>query len=112
MKQGEVWLVDFAPKIGHEIDKKRPAVIVNHDSMGILQLKVVVPVTDASRNIQDWHIRLASTTENGLTKDSVADCFQVKSISKDRFIGLLGKLSKKELTQVKLGLMTVLDLLG
>tara|TARA_R110000850_G_scaffold35022_9_gene93798 strand:+ start:3685 stop:3798 length:114 start_codon:yes stop_codon:yes gene_type:complete len=34
MRKGEVWLVDFAPKIGQEIDKKRPAVIVNHDSMG------------------------------------------------------------------------------
>ncbi len=112
MRQGEIWLVDFAPKIGQDIDKKRPAVIVNHDSMGILQLKVVVPVTEASRNIQDWHIRLASTTQNGLTKDSVADCFQVKSISRERFVRQLGKLSQNELNQVKLGLMTVLDLLG
>ena len=29
MKLAEVWLVDFAPKIGQEIDKVRPAVIVN-----------------------------------------------------------------------------------
>ena len=48
MKHAEIWLVDFAPKVGQEIDKVRPAVIVNHDSMGALQLKVVVPVTDAS----------------------------------------------------------------
>jgi mRNA interferase MazF len=42
MKHCEIWLVDFAPKIGQELDKKRPAIIVNHDSMGVLQLKVVV----------------------------------------------------------------------
>jgi mRNA-degrading endonuclease toxin of MazEF toxin-antitoxin module len=52
MKHGEVWLVDFAPKVGQEIDKVRPAVIVNHDSMGALQLKIVVPITDAIRQFE------------------------------------------------------------
>lgn len=111
MRQGEVWLVDFAPKIGQEIDKKRPAVIVNHDSMEILQLKVVVPLTDASKIIRDWHIRLSPTIQNGLTKESAADCFQVNSISKERFVKRLGILSQNDLNQVKLGLMTILDLL-
>jgi mRNA interferase MazF len=49
---------------------------------------------------------------NGSTKESIADCFQVKSISKERFVRRLGTLSPKELNQVKLGLMTVLDLLA
>jgi mRNA interferase MazF len=111
VRQGEVWLVDFAPKIGQEIDKIRPAIIVNHDSMGALQLKVVVPITDAGRVIKDWHIKLSPNSNNGLSKDSAADCFQVKSISKERFIMQLGILSAVELDQVKLGLMKVLDLL-
>ena len=49
MKQGEIWPVDFAAKIGQEIDKKRPAIIVNHDSIGVLQLKVVIPITDVGK---------------------------------------------------------------
>ena len=56
MKQTEVWLVDFSPKIGQEIDKRRPAIIVNHNSMGVLHLKVVVPVTDPLRSIKEWHV--------------------------------------------------------
>lgn len=111
MKHGEVWLVDFAPKVGQEIDKVRPAVIVNHDSMGALQLKVVVPITDAVRSIRDWHILLNPSKGNGILKESVADCFQVKSISKERFIKYLGSLSTKEMQEVKLGLIKVLDLL-
>ena len=55
MIHAEVWLVDFAPK-GQEIYKIRPAIIVNHDSMGALSLKVVVPITDAARSIRDWHL--------------------------------------------------------
>lgn len=111
MKHSEVWLVDFAPKIGHEIDKQRPAVIVNHDSVGALQLKVVVPVTDAVRSIRDWHVALNPTSENGIAKQSVADCFQIKSISKERFMRRLGILSPREMEDIKVTLMKVLDLL-
>ncbi|MDP2040351.1 MAG: type II toxin-antitoxin system PemK/MazF family toxin [Algoriphagus sp.] len=110
MKHGEIWLVDFAPKIGQEIDKKRPAIIVNHDSMGVLQLKVVVPVTDVGNTIKDWHIKLSPNSNNGLRKECAADCFQVKSISKERFLMRLGVLSQNEIDEVKLGLMKVLDL--
>jgi mRNA interferase MazF len=111
MKHSEVWLVDFSPRIGQEINKKRPAIIVNHDSMGALQLKVVVPVTDASRSIHEWHVVLNPTKENGITKKSIADCFQVKSISKDRFVKRMGVLSSTEMDKIKLGLIKVLDLL-
>lgn len=111
MKHSEVWLVDFAPKIGQEIDKIRPAVIVNHDSMGVLQLKVVVPFTDAAHSIRDWHVLLTPSKENGISKESVADCFQVKSISRERFVKRVGKLSTKEMDEVKIGLVKVLDLL-
>ena len=45
-KRGEVWLVDFDPAIGAEIQKVRPAVIINVDSIGRLPLRMVVPVTD------------------------------------------------------------------
>ena len=111
MKQTEVWLVDFSPKIGQEIDKRRPAIIVNHNSMGVLHLKVVVPVTDPLRSIKEWHVPLHPSERNGLSKESVADCFQVKSISQERFIKKLGLLSTDEMEQVKLGLVKVLDLL-
>lgn len=111
MKHGEVWLVDFAPKIGQEIGKVRPAIIVNHDSMGALQLKIVVPVTDALRSIREWHVPLNPSEENGISKPSVADCFQVKSISKERFLKRLGALSSDEMDEVKLALIKVLGLL-
>ena len=111
MKHAEVWSVDFAPKVGQEFDKVRPAIIVSHDSMGALQLKVVVPVTDAVHSIRDWHVPLSPSKENGISKESVADCFQVKSISKERFVKRLGMLSVNEMEEVKLGLIKVLDLL-
>ena len=46
MRRGEVWLINLDPTIGAEIKKTRPAVIVNDDAIGILPLKVIVPVTE------------------------------------------------------------------
>lgn len=111
MKHGEVWDVDFSPQIGDEIKKIRPAVIVNHDSMGALKLKVVVPITDVFKKSRLWHVPLVPGKLNGLTKHSVVDCFQIKSISQKRFVSKRGKLSTEELDEVKLGIMKVLNLL-
>ena len=46
MNRSEVWLVNLNPTIGQEMSKTRPAVIVNNDIVGILPLKVIVPITD------------------------------------------------------------------
>jgi mRNA interferase MazF len=107
----EVWLVNFAPQIGQEIKKIRPAVVVNHDSVGTLKLKVVVPISDATKSPKSWLIQLEPSPTNGLTKESVADCFQIKSISEERFIRKIGELSPEEFDSVKIGLIIVLGLL-
>ncbi len=110
MRQGEVWLVDFAPQVGQEVKKRRPAIIVSNNTVGLLALKIVVPITNPPKNNQNWHIHLVPQTHNGLTKNSVADCFQIKSISGNRFIHKLGELNEDELSDVKIAMMLVLDL--
>jgi len=46
VQRGEIWLINLDPAIGAEIKKSRPAVIVNDDAIGILPLKVIVPITE------------------------------------------------------------------
>lgn len=111
MKSGEVWLIDFSPKVGQEIDKVRPAIIVNHNSVGVLRLKIVVPITDALKHSKEWLIQIFPDSENGLTKRSVADCFQIKSLSEDRFVRKIGRLKTDDINNVKLGLIKVLGLI-
>jgi mRNA interferase MazF len=43
MKRGEVWLVDFAPQVGTEITKQRPAVIVSVNGITAFPTRLVVP---------------------------------------------------------------------
>ena len=43
---------------------------------------------------------LAPTPTNGLTKDSGADAFQVKSVSETRFLDRLGDLTPSQLDDI------------
>ena len=100
--QGEIWLVNFDPTVGAEIRKTRPALIVSADDVGLLPLYVVVPITswDAAYENLPWFVQLLPDSTNGLSKPSGADAFQVKSVSKDRFIKRLGKVTAQQFTRV------------
>ncbi|MDQ0592178.1 mRNA interferase MazF [Chryseobacterium ginsenosidimutans] len=112
MKTKQIWWINFNPSTGAEITKSRPAVIVSDDSIGILPLRVVVPITDWKEryNNADWMVKLIPDSNNGLTKESVADCFQVKSLSTDRFGDIIGILDDGNFDKVKNSLKNVFDL--
>ena len=46
MNRSEVWLINLDPTAGAEIKKTRPAIVVSDDSMGILPLRIIVPLTE------------------------------------------------------------------
>jgi mRNA interferase MazF len=72
MRKGDVWLINLDPTIGAEIKKTRPAVIVSEDAIGLLPLKVVVPVTDWKDRyaVAPWMVRLDPDSQNKLDKTS------------------------------------------
>lgn len=98
-KRGDVWLVDFDPSVGAEIQKHRPAVVLNLDGIGRMPLRIVVPVTDWKPYYADapWFVRLSPSAGNGLRKISGADAFQIKSMSCERFVQKLGEISDADL---------------
>lgn len=112
MLRGEIWLINLDPTIGAEIKKSRPAIIVNDDAVGILPLKVIVPVTEWKEHYATapWMVRVEPDAENGLDKTSAADAFQVRSVSQQRFVRRLGKLSDVTLKAVTDALAAVLDI--
>lgn len=112
MKQNEVWLINLDPTIGAEIKKTRPAIIVNDNSLGKLPLKIILPITDLKDRyeIAPWMIKVEPNSKNGLTKNSSADCFQVRSVSQDRFTKRLGKLSDSIMDEIRIALSKVLSI--
>jgi mRNA interferase MazF len=45
-------------------------------------------------------IKIDPNNKNGLTKESSADCFQVRSVSQDRFVKRLGELSDSIMEEI------------
>ncbi len=101
-KRGEVWDVDFDPPRGAEIGKTRPAVVISEDAIGRLPLRIVVPITEWNSRYATypWFVHIAMTPGNGLTKDSGADAFQVKSVSEKRFVRRRGILTAAQLDDI------------
>ena len=112
MRRGEVWLINLDPTVGAEIKKTRPAVIVNDDAIGILPLKVIVPITEWKDRyaVAPWLIRLEPDAENGLDKPSAADAFQVRSVAQERFVRRLGMLSDTVMQEITRALAVVLSI--
>lgn len=102
MLKGEVWLINLDPTIGAEIKKMRPAVIVSEDAIGILPLRIIVPVTDWKDRyaIAPWMVRLEPDALNGLNKASAADAFQIRSVAQERFTKRIGRVNEDTLNLI------------
>src|SRR5437016_12224417 len=101
-QRGEIWTVRCDPSVGAEIRKIRPAVVVSVDTVGRLPLRIVVPLTDwqAAFASLPWFVSLPLSPTNGLTKDSGADAFQVKSVSESRFVRYVGLVTSAQLDDI------------
>ena len=102
MRKGEIWLINLDPTLGAEIQKKRPAVIVNEDAICILPQRVIVPLTDWKDRyaIAPWMVRFDPDPENGLNKPSAADAFQIRSVAQERFMRKIGRVSDPALWKI------------
>ena len=100
--RGEVWEVNFFPGVGAEIQKSRPAVVMGAEGVGRLPLALVVPVTDWKPVFEQysWFVHLQPLAGSGLSKESGADAFQIKSVSESRLVRRLGMLAESAIGEI------------
>lgn len=86
--------VNLDPTKGSETGKIRPCVIVTNDSYNkrvpVIQ---VVPITEWSEKKSQiiTNVTLEPSSQNGLSKKSVADCLQTRPIDyRQRFVSVKG----------------------
>jgi mRNA interferase MazF len=83
IKRGLIIDVDLNPVKGSETGKIRPCIIVTNDIYNqIVPVIQVVPITQWSEKKAKikTNVEIASSTENGLTKKSIADCLQTRPV--------------------------------
>ncbi len=89
--RGEIYLVNFDPTIGSEIQKTRPALIIQNDiSNEHSPITIVAAITSKyDGKLYPTEILIVKN-EGGLTKDSVVLLNQIRSIDKRRLVKKIG----------------------
>jgi mRNA interferase MazF len=110
MRKGEIWLINLDPTIGVEIRKTRPAVIVSEDAIGILPLRVIVPLTDWKERYTaaPWMVLINPDQNNGLGKPSAADALQIRSVAQERFVRRIGTLQTAWVKEILIAIRVVI----
>ncbi|MBC8154476.1 MAG: type II toxin-antitoxin system PemK/MazF family toxin [Bacteroidetes bacterium] len=90
--QGDVWLVDFDPSVGHEYQKVRPALIVESDSyLSLGNLITIVPISSQLGKSALLDVLIPKTAKNRLVSDSLIKTRQISTFDKRRFIKYIGQ---------------------
>jgi mRNA interferase MazF len=109
-RRGEVWLVDFDPTIGAEIQKTRPALIIQNDvGNRVSPITIVGAITSTLKKPYPFQVFLPAGT-GGLDTDSVVTLNHIRSIDRRRLVRRLGALSEALMRQVGDALIVSLDI--
>jgi mRNA interferase MazF len=100
-RRGEVYLVRFDPTIGHEIQKTRPAVIIQNDvSNRYSPITIVAAISSQFSEPPFPREVVIEPEESGLPKRSAVIVNQIRSVDRQRLIKCIGRLSTASLRRV------------
>ena len=109
--RGEIWLVNFDPTVGTEIRKKRPAIVISSDAVGLLPIKLVAPLTDWKDYFEGniWHVKIEPNLENALSKVSAVDALQLRGMDMQRFITKIGRIEETALQEILFAIVSIIE---
>lgn len=110
--RGDIYLADLNPSRGAEQAGVRPVIIVQNNNISrFTRTVVVIPLTTNLRRAQIPGTMIIPAGEGGLNQDSVALCYQIVVIDRQRLQGQLGTLSPNYLQQLADAIQYTLDVL-
>src|SRR5258708_23992794 len=101
-KRGEIYLTALDPTLGREIQKTRPALIIQNDiSNRLSDITIVAPITSTVRfPLNPVHVLLPAGQDTGLSLTSVALFNQIRAVDRIRLIKRLGVLDNPTMVRV------------
>ena len=96
-KKGEIYLVNFDPTVGHEVKKKRPALILSNNIHNQCSpLITVAPLSSKTNKVYPFEIYIPKTMAN-LQENSKIMIIQLRSIDKKRLINKIGNIEDNKI---------------
>ena len=108
MRQCDIWSANLNPGKGSEQLGFRPVVIVSGNLLNeYLQIVITCPLTTKIKNYKG-NVILEPDEINGLTEKSEIMTFHIRSVSKDMLVKKIGRITEKQLNELKIGLDDIL----
>ncbi|HEV2961198.1 MAG TPA: type II toxin-antitoxin system PemK/MazF family toxin [Candidatus Angelobacter sp.] len=111
-RRGEIYLVAFDPTVGHEINKTRPALVIQNDVSN--QYSPITIVAAISSQFSDPpHPRevVVEPGKNGLLKASAVVLNQIRSVDRQRLVRRLGVVDAVAMRKIDDALLISLGLI-
>ncbi len=101
-RRGEIYLTALDPTLGREIQKTRPALIIQNDvSNRLSEITIVAPITSTVRfPLSPVHVLLSADQATGLSVTSVALFNQIRAVDRMRLIKRLGTVDGQTLEHI------------
>ena len=114
LKRGMVIDVDLNPSRGSETGKIRPCIVVTNNTYNarvpVIQVTPITAWSEKKGRIVT-NVEIQATSDNGLSKRSVADCLQTRPIDhRQRLVRVRGQLSTAKINEIDQALKRVFAL--
>ncbi len=99
--QWSVWLANLDPVVGSEQGRTRPILVVSVSSLNnILPVVNVIPITSRKPNRRIYpNEAILPAKTGGLTLDSIALCYQIRTLDKRRLTQMFGMIDDEDARQ-------------
>lgn len=111
MFRGEIWELSLATSKRSRAAKVRRVVLLSSDSLGILPLRIVVPLVpwrDSYAGVP-WMVRVPPALHSGQEQVQAADALQVRSVLASRLVRRLGELPRSLVDEISAAVAGVLE---
>jgi mRNA interferase MazF len=99
-RRGEVWLVNFDPALGSEIQKTRPALVIQNDiGNRVSDVTIVGAITSTVKRSYPFQVHLPAG-EGGVSTDCFVTLNQIRSVDRRRLARRLGAVSEATMKAV------------
>lgn len=111
MNKGDIYYADLGSPRGSEQSGLRPVLIFQNDSiLSYSRTVIIIPLTTNIKRSKIPGCVLLKKSEGGLSKNSVALCYQIRAIDKSRLKNRLGSLLDTTINKIEKALKTTLNI--
>ncbi len=100
--RGEIYWVSFDPTLGHEIQKTRPALVIQNNIGNRYSPVTIVAAITSKVSAAPYPVEVVvePTSANGLDVRSAIRLDQIRTVDRQRLIKRIGQLDRNTMTKV------------